>query len=211
MKPHRVHFLAFAALAGALPLSSAHAALTLVNGDFQNTTGLTDIGGGWYSGSPAGWVGRAVNYAVGNVGGNVVANLDQAAATSPSFQPLYQDLGILDQNSTITITFTLLQPWGGGTVSTGVALWSDPAFQNALATTSFLPVGTYTLTATNVPAGTEVRLGFWKSNSLAQYPGLDNVTMSVTPVPESSSAAIAGLGALMLASRRNRRKGGAGC
>jgi hypothetical protein len=38
-------------------VSQASAGLIVTNGDFEDLTGLTAQGGGWYSGVPAGWSG----------------------------------------------------------------------------------------------------------------------------------------------------------
>lgn len=187
----------------AITSSGAHAALSLVNGDFQNSAGLTSLGGGWYKGVPVGWTGRDVNYSMYAGSGNFVANIEAISNTSGSFQPLYQDVGILDEESTISITFTVLQPWNANAARVGAAIWVNGT--TTLATQSDLGPGTYTVTANNVAAGSVIRIGFWRSRS-NNSPGLDNVSLDVVPVPEPSVAMVAlpALSCLLVV----RRKGG---
>lgn len=193
------------AMAGVL-LPEADGALALVNGNFQDTTGLTAMSGGWYSGVPAGWTGRNVTYTAQMIGGNVVANLEQVATTSGGFQPLYQDLGVLDADSTVTLTFTISQPWNSNVAQAGAGIWSNTTYSNALASRSNMTPGTYTLTAENVAAGTAIRIGFWRSLQ-NNAPGLDNVSITVTPVPEPSVAIMAAplLSCLIMARRRTSK------
>lgn len=47
--------LAFALFSGQI-----FAALSTTNGDFSDTSGMTDIGGGWYSGTTPNWSGTGV-------------------------------------------------------------------------------------------------------------------------------------------------------
>lgn len=174
----------------AATLSCANAAITLVNGDFQNSTGLTSLGGGWYKGVPVGWTGREVNYSMYAGSGNFIANIEQISSTSGGFQPLYQDVGVLDEASTISLTFTVSQPWNANAARVGAAIWTGEALATTLVTQSNLGAGTYTLTASNVAAGSVIRIGFWRSN-LNNSPGLDNVSLNVVPVPEPSVAMLA--------------------
>ena len=189
--------------------STASAALAIVNGNFENTIGLTSLGGGWYRGVSSGWNGPVNNYAVGAPGSgsgvtSVTSNLENSARTSPSFSPLYQDIGVLDAESTITLTFDFSRPWNG-VGNLGVAIWPGATFFGELASANIGTIGAQTLTVANVPAGTAIRIGFWRSSPTGA-PGLDNVSISVTPVPEPSSMAMAGLGitALLMIGRRRR-------
>jgi hypothetical protein len=53
---------AFLATAAMVPLLSSRVeALSVVNGGFSDLIGLTDQGGGWYQGVPAGWTSTAEN------------------------------------------------------------------------------------------------------------------------------------------------------
>ncbi|MES2657045.1 MAG: PEP-CTERM sorting domain-containing protein [Verrucomicrobiota bacterium] len=187
--------------------TAASAALAIVNGNFENTTGLSNLGGGWYGGVSAGWSGPSNNYSVGSIGSgsgvtSVTSNLENSARTSPTFSPLYQDIGVLDTESTITLSFDFSRPWNG-VGNLGVAIWPGAVFGSDLASANISTIGTQTLTVANVPAGTAIRIGFWRSSPTGA-PGLDNVSISVTPVPEPSSLAIAGLGASALLMTRRR-------
>ena len=179
-----------------------------MNGDFQTTVGLTvNSPNTWYGGVPAGWQGVANNYTVGstNGGSNWIANLEWVSSTSGGFRPLYQDLGTLDTASTISLTFTVLQPWNANPARVGAAIWGGLSADTILVTQSDMVPGTYTITAENVAAGTQIRIGFWRSRS-NNSPGLDNVSLLVTPVPEPG---ISLLGLLSVAPllRRSRRCG----
>lgn len=196
-------FAALTLLLAATP--AARAAVTVVNGDFQNTTGLSDLGGGWYGGVPAGWIGNNANYSVGtSSGSDRTANLEWAANTEGSFVPLWQTIGTVDAESTVTLTFTVLQPWTAGTSQAGAAIWSDNTFTGILASQSDLANGTHTLTAEHVPAGTALTIGFWRSQQ-GNSPGLDNVTVTVTPVPEASATVLLSLLIPVAAFARRRR------
>ena len=198
-------------LAGVSASPFAAGALVVVNGDFQDTTGLVSLGGGWFNGVPVGWTGRSVNYAVFGSGGQVLVNLEQASNTAGSFEPFYQDLGILDEASTITLTFTLSRPWNANAISAGAAIWADGLFdsEHQLATQSNLAEGTHVLVAENVAAGTAIRIGFWRS-SASGAPGLDDVSIEVTAVPEPPVALLGAAGMVgWTFRRRNVRKGGA--
>jgi len=189
--------------------SSASAALAVVNGNFENTTGLTNLGGGWYGGVPTGWNGLGQNYGFGGIGTgggvtSITANLEQAAKTTPSFSPLYQDIGVVDNESSITLSFDFSRPWNGAG-DLAVAIWAAGSYANVLASTAMISTGPQTLTVADVPAGTAIRIGFWRNNA-SGAPGLDNVAIAVTPVPEPSALAMAGLGiTAMLVSGRRRR------
>jgi MYXO-CTERM domain-containing protein len=182
----------------------ASAAVTLVNGDFENTAGL---GGGlpWYSGVPAGWNGANHNYTVGTDGASTVGNLEQLADVTGGFNPLYQDLGTLDTLSTVTLTFVILQPWNGNPIEIGAAIWPNTTYASDLGNLPQITTpGTYSITAANVPAGTALRIGFWRNQG---SPGIDHVSFVATPVPEPSWTALALAGGLGLL-RRRRSSGG---
>lgn len=206
MNPHRSSLASAILLVSTISAPVASAALTLVNGDFQNTAGLTvNSPNTWYGGVPAGWQGLANSYTVGTNGNsNWVANLEWVSSTSGGFRPLYQDLGTLDTTSTISLTFTVLQPWNTNAARVGAAIWGGSSGTDTLVTQSDLAPGTYTITAENVAAGTEIRIGFWRSRS-NNSPGLDNVSILVTPVPEPSLPLLSLLSLVPLLRRSRRR------
>lgn len=194
--------------------STASAALAIVNGNFENTTGLTSLGGGWYAGVSAGWHGPSQNYSVGTIGSgsgvtSVTSNLENSARVTPTFSPLYQDIGVLDSQSTITLSFDFSRPWNG-VGNLGAAIYSNGG-ATLLTNADFTSVGTQSLTVPNVPAGTDIRIAFWRALG-GGAPGLDNVAISVTPVPEPSSLMMAGLGmsAVLMTGRRRVKSQSAG-
>ncbi|MCW1886495.1 hypothetical protein OKA04_17285 [Luteolibacter flavescens] len=207
MKPNRSALSITLALGCLLAPATSTAALVLINGNFQDTTGLgVTSPNTWLNGIPTGWSGVTNSYTVGtnNGGTNWIANLDQVSSTSGGFRPLYQDLGTLDETSTISMTFTVLQPWNANLARAGAAIWSN-AFTTTLDTLSDLTPGTYTLTAENVAAGTAIRIGFWRSR-LNNAPGIDDVSITVTPVPEPQlPLLVTFLTAPMLLLRKRRR------
>ena len=179
-------------IAAFLMLSSgqANAALTIINGDFQDLTGLTPqpSGPGWYQGVPAGWFSSTTNlnynvidYSSGNLG----ANLQTLGPISPTFTPLYQSAGLLESTGNVTLSFNILgfsptygmgaaiydTSSGTGPGSGGWTILTQGSYDQTVPTTQ-------TLIASNVDAGTTIGVGFW---SWAGAPGLDNV--SVIPEP----------------------------
>jgi len=198
----------------------ANAALIVLNGDFSNLTGLTYVGGPWYSGIPSGWNTDFPNtiYTVkytGITNGNhdYVANLSQLTSTSPNFYSLSQSVGTTDYTGDVTVKFDLSNINGGG-YDVGVAIFQGPNFNTLLANRSIQDVfpdvngvpqngvGTFELTAPSVASGSLLQIAFWTTGGT---PGLDNV--SISQVPEPSTGSMMGLGlAGLVASRFLRRK-----
>ena len=185
----------------------ANAALTIINGDFQDLTGLTLTTTGWYRGVPTGW-----SSATGDLGynvidwnaGNLAANIQTLGPISPSFAPLYQSAGLLDSAGKVTLTFNILGLSGTYGISAGIySANSDgspiTAF-NSLATASYTQASgsLQTLEVLDVAAGTRVGVAFW---SWAGSPGVDNVSL----VPEPSTGTLLLLGFAGVAALRRRR------
>ncbi len=191
----------------------AKCALLVNNGDFQNLTGLTNQGGGWYSGVPTGWTGytgapgfNVIDYS----SGNTAANLQTLSFTAAPFTPLYQSIGSVTSTATITLDFAVLalnaNPFGVGAAIYNAVPGGDPSTTwTTLVTGSYTTGGFKTLQAIDVPANTPLAVGFWR---YAGSPGIDNV--SVTAIPEPSTYfALLMLGATGLMARvahRNRRQ-----
>lgn len=191
----------FTAAIAAVSLSpTAFAALTLVNGNFESTTGYTPApNANWRNGTATGWTNGtpavANDYKFNTTNGTSQFQVNLEALSSSS-APFYQNLGTLDTESTITLTFALTV---AGTMD--AAIWSNGGL-TALATLGTTStVGTKTLTVSNVAAGTAIRIGFWDTTTSGN-PMIDNVTMSVVAVPEPHSALLGGLGVLALLRRR---------
>ena len=188
----------------------ANAALTIINGDFQDLTGLTLTTTGWYRGVPTGW-----SSATGDLGynvidwnaGNLAANIQTLGPISPSFAPLYQSAGLLDSAGKVTLTFNIL----GLSGTYGMAAGIYRANLDGTPVTSFdsLVSATYTensgslqtLEVLNVAAGTRVGVAFW---SWAGSPGVDNVNL--VPEPSAFSLLVAGSCLTFVLAGRRRRQ-----
>jgi MYXO-CTERM domain-containing protein len=202
---HRM-ILPLAMIASLTLASSASAALAIVNGGFETTTGYTPGGNAnWRSGIATGWNGPAPapNWYAYYVDGNgFVANLAWTSVISPTFAPLYQDIGMLDGTSNITLTFDFVT---FTTSPLGVAIYNGASFDTVLgsATYAAFDSGSKSITVNNVAGGTGIRIAFWQGDSPATTAaGLDNVAVSVTAIPEPSAALLGGLGMLALLRRR---------
>ena len=189
----------------------AQAALTITNGDFQDLTGLTAQGGGWYNGVPTGWSSNtpALTYNVVDWSfGNFAANLQTLSTTSPSFRPLYQSAGLLNSASIVSLSFDILHFQPGPNVTVGIFDtknsnnyddWTPLALPSAA---GFPDAGRFTLsTASPIAAGTYIGVAFWQGGGGAA--GIDNV--SIIPEPSTGSMMALGLAGLVT-TRLLRRK-----
>ena len=188
----------------------ANAALTITNGDFQDLTGLTAQGGGWYNGVPTGWSSNtpALTYNVMDWNsGNFAANLQTLSTTSP-FRPLYQSAGLLDSARKVSLSFDILHFVPGPNVGVGIFNtynssnyddWTPLALPSAA---GFPDAGRFTLeTAVPIAAGTNIGVAFWQGGGGAA--GIDNV--SIVPEPSTGSMMALGLAGI-LTTRLLRRK-----
>jgi len=175
--------LRFSVLLALTDAGLAQNELTLTNGDFSDLEGLQEMAGGWYAGVPAGWVAAdsgdgSTNYAIRQEAGDFVANVSALSRTQPSFAALTQEVGRLPATGEVTLTFELKEPWHSPEFYLGAAVYDSMSMAYPLASGDFTSAGTHTLTASNVPAGTPIRVGFW---SVKGFPGLDNVQIAVRP------------------------------
>lgn len=199
----------FLAIGLALAITTeSRAALSLVNADFQDTTGLTFLGGGWYGGVPTGWTGVNGNYSVMNWNsGDLAANLQVVGPGGSPFRPLYQSAGLLDSAAVVSLSFDILSFVPGYDVRAGIfntngsssyASWTALALPPAGYTTG----GRYTLeTAVPIASGTLIGVAFWQGGAGAG--GIDNVTL----IPEPSALSLLMMGSaltFLVASRRRR-------
>ena len=188
----------------------ANAALTITNGDFQDLTGLTAQGGGWYNGVPTGWSSTtpALTYNVLDWNsGNFAANLQTLSTPSP-FRPLYQSAGLLNSASIVSLSFDILHFVPGPNVGLGIFNTYNSTNYNdwtplALPATGGYPDGgRFTLsTASPIAAGTYIGVAFWQGGGGAA--GIDNV--SIVPEPSTGSMMALGLAGLVT-TRLLRRK-----
>ena len=188
----------------------ANAALTITNGDFQDLTGLTAQGGGWYNGVPTGWSSTtpALTYNVLDWNsGNFAANLQTLSTPSP-FRPLYQSAGLLNSASIVSLSFDILHFVPGPNVGLGIfntynsANYNDWTALALPATGGYPDGGRFTLeTAVPIAAGTYIGVAFWQGPTGAA--GIDNV--SIVPEPSTGSMMALGLAGI-LTTRLLRRK-----
>ena len=190
----------------------ANAALTIINGNFQDLTGLTPQGGGWYNGVPTGWSSTtpALTYNVVDWNaGNFAANLQTLSTTSP-FRPLYQRAGLLNSASIVSLSFDILHFVPGPNVTVGIfntynsANYDDWTPLALPATGGYPDGGRFTLsTASPIAAGTYIGVAFWQGPSPTAAAGIDNV--SIIPEPSTGSMMALGLAGLVT-TRLLRRK-----
>lgn len=156
---------------------------SVVNGNFADTTGLTDLGDGWFAGLPAGWSTTASTvddyaYSVLQAGSTNYANLDVLGNTRGGFNPLRQDIGTLEVTSDITVSFRSAS-LNGFPYVVGSAIY-NAADDSLLAFYSTPLVNgntTVTYSALAIPAGTDVYVAFWTPG---QAPGITDVAIGVT-------------------------------
>jgi hypothetical protein len=196
----------------------ANAALTVINGDFNDLTGLTYVGGPWYSGIPSGWNTDFPNTiytlkytGISNGTSEYVANLSQLTSTSPNFYALWQSVGTTDYTGDVTVKFDLSNI-NGGAYDVGVAIFRGPNFNTLLANRSIQDVfpdvngvpqngvGTFELTAPSVASGSLLQIAFWTTGGT---PSLDNV--SIIPEPSSYALMLGGTASLLLLRLLRRR------
>jgi len=158
-------------------------ALSVTNGDFSDLSGLQEAANGWYAGVPAGWATTATlaegstNYAIRMEAGDFVANVAALSQTQPSFAAFEQEVGQVPVPGEVTITFDNKDSWHDPDFSMGAAVY-DALTSVPLAFGDFTNAGTHTLVASNVSAGTRLKIGFWSARG---FPSLDNVSISFRP------------------------------
>lgn len=172
-------FLVLSVLASA---QSDADALSITNGDFSDLSGLQEAPNGWYAGVPAGWATTAstegsTNYSLRQEGGDFVANVAALSQTQPSFAAFEQEVGQLPVPGEVKVTFENKDPWHNEEFIMGGAIY-DALTSVPLAFGDFTNAGAHTLVASNVSAGTRVKIGFWSARG---FPSLDNVSISFRP------------------------------
>jgi len=145
----------------------------LLNGDFSDLTGMTNQGGGWYSGVPAGWT---------STSGDTSFSVNDSLGTTPpvcnvsQLGTLKQNVGTFSNNTTVTLTFDVPQAFpNAGNLTARI---TDGT--NVFAVGSFSAPSTNQTLATYVPAATPIYIEF-VTTSLT--PGLDNVAVLVASAP----------------------------
>jgi hypothetical protein len=156
--------------------------LTVTNGDFSDLTDLQQMADGWYAGIPAGWTATASsegtnNYAIRTQAGNFVVNVSALSQTQPTFAAFEQEVGQLSAPGEVTVTFEIREPWHDPGFLMGAEIY-DCLTVIPLAVGDFTNTGTHTLVASNVSAGTRLKIGFW---SVRGFPALDDVVVTFKP------------------------------
>ncbi len=190
-------------------LSNAAFAQTIVNGDFSDTSGMTEgtyNGGGYFNGVPNGWT--------SNNGDVTVVTLSYQGGNTPGFSSSFVD--ILAESQPVTLSqqvsgftvgqqYTLSYDWGNRdsaydmTISMGGASDSHKGSGLVAATSN-----SFTFTA---GAATETLSLAYNATNGTTWSGFNSTNFKVTPVnpvPEPSSAALLGLGGLALILRRRK-------
>ncbi len=155
----------------------------VVNGNFSNTTGMTNNAAGWWGRAvPAGWGSFTIgvptsDFLIRIFDGVYYANLNvlsRSPAEAGGTLPFYQDF-TLPATSDVTLTFFGSNPFNTNAWSMGVNIANRTTAQT-LATHSLSSSGTIVLTASNVPAGHAIRVNFWKG-SVQHTPAISNVSV----------------------------------
>lgn len=157
-------------------------ALSVVNGDFSDLTNLQQMAEGWYAGVPAGWTAPesskgTENYGIRNQSGNFVANVAALSQTQPAFAAFEQEVGQLPAPGEVTVTFEIKDSWHGSDFIMGAAIY-DCLTVIPLAFADYTSTGAHTLVASNVSAGTRIKIGFWSARG---FPALDDVVVTFKP------------------------------
>ena len=182
----KVSFACFTAMVAAFSTCRAQSdadALSVTNGDFSDLSGLQEAANGWHAGVPAGWATTATstegstNYALRREVGDLVANVAALSQTQPSFAAFEQEVGQVPVPGEVTITFDNKDSWHHPDFSMGASI-CDAITSVPLAFGDFTNAGTHTLVASNVSAGTRLKIGFWSARG---FPSLDNVSISFRP------------------------------
>jgi hypothetical protein len=165
--------------------SSNALALTVANGNFSDTNGLTAMTDGWYSGVPTGWTTTAPSttshgYSVRQIDDVSYANLDVLGNVKGGWYPLRQTIGILNTDTNLTVSFKATSLNGNpykltsaiynASNDTPLAVFSMPAPVNG--------VTRVTYSAQGIPAGTEIYVAFW-SDGVMYSPGITDVEVSL--------------------------------
>ena len=145
----------------------ANGQLKVVNGDFQDHTGLTVENDGWYAGVPIGWSGAGGDYVV-----NSSAAPGETICNPSQLKNFHQKVGTLKETSDVVLKFDVSDIFNGESVLKATILDGN---QKPLATGEFTHGAKQILVARRVPAGNSIVISFQATQST---PGLDNVSVS---------------------------------
>ncbi len=182
-------------------LSSAAFAQTIVNGDFSDTSGLTDHNT-FFVGVPNGWTSNngGLHLITPSHGGNPAGFTSNYIDILVDSQPvtLSQEVSGFTKGEKYVVSYD----WGNRssaydmTISMGGVSVPHKGSGNAMATKNYF---VFTAGAT-----TETLSIAYNATNGSSYTGFNSTNFTVTPVPEPSSAALLGLGGLALILRRRK-------
>lgn len=141
----------------------------VVNPNFDNLTGLQDLGGGWYGGVPFGWNSEVAStgYSLRSTDGVFYANLQVLSDPGNGFKTFYQDLGALQSSATATLSLKA-GVLAAGSSELFYGFYNSTtqdliAFNSTIITAPTSSPQTVSFGGEGV-AGTPIRLSFWSSN-----------------------------------------------
>jgi hypothetical protein len=179
-------FLAVTTIATFFFSNSAFAAIAVNNGNFSDTSGMTNAGGGWYHGNPNSWSANGTNQYVIN---NNVLNLDHVGTFTQSLGTV--DLGGED----ITVSFEYGDIFSGGYYAPNEDMITvelrDTTANTTLATKTVKNTGAYGIfvsdtisTITPATVGNTLEVRFTSLPGTGITPGsaaaIDNVSVLAT-------------------------------
>lgn len=194
--------------------SGSQAALTVTNGLMTNGNVVTALSG-WSNNVPGGIEGKNDNLAGGasdDFGSLVFSgstttgstNNDWAGILAGSTISLTFDLfneRLIDLNGATDITAELLID--GVSVTNVVLLRASETYDNTQTRTPY-SAPDYTVLAGDIGKQVDVRFTATAADQAWHQTGIDNVALTVTPIPEPSVIAIFGLAGVVVAFRRRR-------
>ena len=147
----------------------------IVNPNFSNLTGLSNLGGGWYGGVPFGWNSEKTDdntYSVLSTDGVFYANIAQLSDSSP-FQRFYQDLGALSSPATATLTLKACRLTTGQIGALGFAFYNSTNNNLIAGGNADISYGTDSpsspktvLFIISAPSGIPIRLAVWSGQEI---------------------------------------------
>lgn len=176
-----VHASASAPALDNVSVAAVEAPLTVSNGDFQNTAGMTYSGGWWGGAYPVGWqahgsVGAYMEYDFTAGSGNAW-NLDS--------QQMSQNVGSLPYNAMVTLTFDFIAGSAGQTVYATAQITDG---NNTVLASVTCTNGLAQTLATYVPSNTAVRVSFLRNPGNTPY--LDNVSVASVAMANPPALAV---------------------
>jgi hypothetical protein len=157
--------------------------IAITNPNFDNLTGLTNLGGGWYGGVPFGWnlETSPTDYSVRSTDGVFYANLNVVSDSESGFKTFFQNVGILTTSGTINLNFKACTLTGAA-YDVGYAIYNSTTLAliaNGAATVTAPTSSPQTVSLSGaVVAGTPIRISFWSPGRGAV--GIRDVSITIS-------------------------------